>query len=109
MSEKIIYVKNTQEFDELLSKEKLLLVDFWATWCGPCRMLAPVIDQLADQYEGKITVAKVDTDENQELAIRYGIQTIPTVIIFKEGQNVAKEIGVKPLKSFASLIESHIA
>lgn len=109
MSEKIIYVKNTQEFDDLLSKEKLLLVDFWATWCGPCRMIAPVIDQVAEQFDGKVTVAKVDTDENQELAIRYGIQTIPTVMIFKDGKNVAKEIGVKPLKSFVNLIEKHTA
>jgi len=109
MSEKVIYVKNTQEFDDLLAKEKLLLVDFWATWCGPCRMIAPVIDQIAEQFAGKVTVAKVDTDENQELAIRYGIQTIPTVMIFKDGQNVAKEIGVKPLKSFVNLLEKHTA
>lgn len=109
MSEKIVYVNSTSELDDLLEKEKLLLVDFWATWCAPCRMLAPVIEKLADQYDGKITVAKVDVDDNQELAIRYGIQSIPTVILFKDGKVEAKEIGVKTLNSFTKLLDSKIA
>lgn len=108
MSQKILYL-NTKEFDELISKEKFVLIDFWATWCTPCRMLAPVIEKISEQYEGKITVGKVDIDEQQELAIRYGIQSIPTVILFKDGKVAAKEIGVKPLKSFTSLIDSQIA
>ncbi|HAQ40041.1 MAG TPA: thioredoxin [Clostridiales bacterium] len=109
MAEKITYVSSTQEFDNLLAKEKLVLVDFWATWCTPCRMIAPVIEKLAKQYEGKIKVAKVDVDQQQELSIRYGIQSIPTVILFKEGKIEAKEIGVKPLNSFTKLLDSHIA
>ncbi len=109
MAEKITYVSSTQEFDDLLAKEKLVLVDFWATWCAPCRMIAPVIEKLAGQYEGKIKVAKVDVDQQQELSIRYGIQSIPTVILFKEGKIEAKEIGVKPLNSFTKLLDSHIA
>ncbi len=109
MAEKITYVSSTQEFDNLLAKEKLVLVDFWATWCAPCRMIAPVIEKLAGQYEGKIKVAKVDVDQQQELSIRYGIQSIPTVILFKEGKIEAKEIGVKPLNSFTKLLDSHIA
>lgn len=109
MAEKIIYVSRTQEFDDLLTKEKFVLVDFWATWCAPCRMIAPVIEKLAEQYEEKITVAKVDVDQQQELSIRYGIQSIPTVILFKEGKIAAKEIGVKPLNSFTKLLDSHIA
>lgn len=109
MSEKIKYVNSTKEFDELISKEKYVLVDFWATWCAPCRMIAPIIEKLADQYEGKITVAKVDVDQQQELSIRYGIQSIPTVILYKNGKIEAKEIGVKPLNSFTKMLDSHIA
>lgn len=109
MAEKITYVNSTKEFDELVEREKLVLVDFWAVWCAPCRMIAPVIEKLSEQYEGKITVAKVDVDQQQELSIRYGIQSIPTVILFKEGKIAAKEIGVKPLTSFTKLLDSHIA
>lgn len=109
MSEKIKYVNSTKEFDELLSTEKYVLVDFWATWCAPCRMIAPVIEKLADQYDGKITVAKVDVDQQQELSIRYGIQSIPTVVLYKNGKIEAKEIGVKPLNSFTRMLDSHIA
>lgn len=109
MTEKIKYVNSTKEFDDLLAKEKYVLVDFWATWCAPCRMIAPVIEKLADQYDGKVTVAKVDVDQQQELSIRYGISSIPTVIFFKEGKIASKEIGVKPLNSFTKMIESNIA
>ncbi|HBV68231.1 MAG TPA: thioredoxin [Clostridiales bacterium] len=109
MAEKIKYVNSTQEFDDILGKEKLVLVDFWATWCAPCRMIAPIIEKLSDQYDGKITVAKVDVDQQQELSIRYGIQSIPTVILFKDGKIAAKEIGVKPLASFTKMVDSYIA
>lgn len=109
MSEKITYVENTKELDDLLAKEKFVLVDFWATWCAPCKMIAPVIENLANQYEGKIAVAKVDVDANQELSIRYGIQSIPTVILFKDGKVESKEIGVKPLNTFTKIIDSEIA
>jgi len=108
MSEKILYL-NTEKFDEVINKEKLVLIDFWATWCAPCRMIAPLIEKIADQYEGKLVVGKVDIDEQQELAIRYGIQSIPTVVLFKDGKVVAKEIGVKPLKAFTSLLDAQIA
>jgi thioredoxin 1 len=104
MSEKLLQ-PNKEEFDRLLASEKLLLVDFWAAWCGPCRMLAPVIEELAEQYSDKVTVAKVNVDEEKELAARYGIQTIPTVILFKDGQPVAKEIGVQPAAAFGRMID----
>lgn len=109
MAEKIVYVNSTKEFDDLLAKEKFVLVDFWATWCAPCRMIAPIIEQLADQYDGKITVAKVDVDKQQELSIRYGIQSIPTVVLYKDGKIAVKEIGVKPLTSFTKMIDSQLA
>lgn len=109
MAEKVIYVNSTKEFDDLLAKEKFVLVDFWATWCAPCRMIAPVIEELAEQYDGKISVAKVDVDQQQELSIRYGIQSIPTVVLFKEGKVAQKEIGVKPKNTFVNMIDSNIA
>lgn len=109
MTEIIKYVNSTKEFDDLLAKEKFVLVDFWATWCAPCRMIAPIIEQIANQYNGKITVAKVDVDAQQELSIRYGISSIPTVILYKDGKVAAKEIGVKPLNSFTRMLDTHIA
>ena len=76
---------NKEKFEELL-KGKHLLVDFFATWCGPCKMLAPTIDELADKYEGKVPVVKIDVDEEQELAMKYGVQSIPTVTCLKMGK-----------------------
>lgn len=109
MADKIKYVNSTKDFDDLLAKEKFVLVDFWATWCAPCRMIAPIIEKISEQYDGKITVAKVDVDQQQELSIRYGIQSIPTVILFKDGKIASKEIGVKPLNSFTKMLDTHIA
>lgn len=109
MTDKIKIINSTQEFDDLIKQNRYVLVDFWATWCAPCRMVAPVIEKIADQYSEKVIVAKVDVDEQQELAIRYGIQTIPTIIFFKEGKLASKEIGVKPMSSFANMIDSNIA
>ncbi|NLJ57307.1 MAG: thioredoxin [Tissierellia bacterium] len=109
MSKKIKNVNSTQEFDELIKNNRYVLVDFWAAWCAPCRMVAPVIDEIADKYSEKVRVAKVNVDDQQELSIRYGIQSIPTVIFFKEGKVASKEIGVKPMSSFANMIDSNIA
>ena len=109
MSKKIKNVNSSQEFDELIKNNRYVLVDFWAAWCAPCRMVAPVIDEIADKYSEKVRVAKVNVDDQQELSIRYGIQSIPTVIFFKEGKVASKEIGVKPMSSFANMIDSNIA
>lgn len=109
MTDKIKIINSTQEFDDLIKQNKYVLVDFWATWCAPCRMVAPVIEKVAEQYSEKVVVAKVDVDEQQDLAIRYGIQTIPTIIFFKDGKLASKEIGVKPMASFANMIDSNIA
>jgi thioredoxin 1 len=109
MAEKIKNINSTQEFDDMIKQNKYVLVDFWAAWCAPCRMVAPVIDKIAEQYSEKVSVAKVNVDEQQELAIRFGIQTIPTVIFFREGRLASKEIGVKPMASFARMIDSNIA
>jgi len=107
MTGTVLHLDKT-EFDKKLVSEKLLLVDFWAAWCGPCKMLAPVIEQLAEEYAGKVTVAKVNIDEDPELAARYGIQSIPTVMLFKDGKPMGKEIGLKPAVAFAKMIDAGI-
>lgn len=80
------------------------LVDFWADWCGPCKMLGPVIDELATKYAGKVNVCKVNVDEEEGLAVRFGVMTIPTVILFRDGEELDKRIGVHPLEEFETLL-----
>ena len=84
------------------------MVDFWADWCGPCKMLAPVIDGLAESYEGKAIVGKVNVDHEQELAIRYGVMSIPTVIFFKDGEEVARKVGVMPAGAFTEVLDNYL-
>ncbi|BAT71413.1 thioredoxin [Thermosulfidibacter takaii ABI70S6] len=98
-----------ENFDkEVLQSDVPVLVDFWATWCAPCRMIAPVIDAIAEEYEGRLKVGKVNVDENSQLAIRYGIRAIPTLILFKEGKVVEQLVGVQPKDTIKSIIERHI-
>ena len=99
---------NSKSFDEALAKGELLMVDFWASWCGPCKMLAPVIDELAKQYEGKAVVGKVNVDEEQELAIRYGVMSIPTVIFFKDGKEIDRKVGAMPAGAFAQVLDKNL-
>jgi thioredoxin 1 len=86
----------SENFESLKNGEKPLVVDFWATWCGPCRMVGPVISELAEQFDGKITVGKCDVEENEELAVEFGIRNIPTILFFKNGQVVDKMVGAQP-------------
>ncbi|HPY37787.1 MAG TPA: thioredoxin [Clostridia bacterium] len=107
MSKDVLYL--TQEtFDAALESPEPVLVDFWAEWCGPCRMVGPTIEQLATEYKGKAKVCKVNVDEQPVLAERYQIMTIPTVIVFKGGQAVEKVIGVKPKQTFAGMLDKHL-
>ena len=85
-----------ENFENLKNGNQPLVVDFWATWCGPCRMLAPIIAELAEQYDGKIAVGKCDVEENEDLAVEFGIRNIPTIIFLKNGQVVDKLVGAQP-------------
>ena len=101
MAEIVLTEKNFEE--EVLKSEIPVLVDFWATWCGPCRMLAPTIAKIAEEQEGALKVGKVDVDEAPELAVRYGISSIPTLMVFKNGQAVKTSVGVIPKPAIEAL------
>ena len=95
-------------FEEIINTDKPVLVDFWAEWCGPCRMIGPVVEELATEYEGKALIAKVDVDSNPNLSIKYGIRSIPALMIFKNGTVVEKMVGVQPKKVLSSKLEAHL-
>jgi thioredoxin 1 len=93
-------------FDELLSSNKVVVADFWATWCGPCKAMGPSIDELAAQYEGQALIGKVDVEENNDLAEKYAIRSVPTIIFFKDGEMVDKQVGAVPKAVLESKIKA---
>ncbi|MBW4538496.1 MAG: thioredoxin [Myxacorys chilensis ATA2-1-KO14] len=93
---------------EVLQSEVPVLVDFWAPWCGPCRMVAPVVDEIAAQFEGKVKVVKVNTDDNPSIASKYGIRSIPTLMIFKGGQRVDMVVGAVPKTTLSNTLEKYL-
>ena len=97
-----------ETFDKALEEGKLMMVDFWAEWCGPCQMLGPVIESLADQYEGRAVIGKINTDEEQALAMSFQITGIPTVIFFKDGKEIDRLVGVMPPDAFVQILEENL-
>jgi thioredoxin 1 len=107
-SEKIIEVDNDNFQDQVLGADAPVLVDFWAEWCGPCRMVAPTLEQLADQYEGKVRIAKLNVDNAQETAMQFGVSSIPTFILFKGGEVADRMLGAMPKSAFESFLDRNI-
>ena len=104
-----VEVTDTTFDSEVLRSGTPVLVDFWAEWCGPCRVLGPVIESLSEEYDGKVKVAKVDVDANQQVAMQFGIRSIPTVILFDNGQIVDTFIGVRPKSDYDASLQKVIA
>lgn len=100
------YIDLTSENFEATLSEGVALVDFWAPWCGPCRMIAPVIEKLAEEFDGKAKVCKVNTDEEQDIAVKFGIRSIPTIIFFKDGEMVDQVVGAQSEAALAEKINS---
>ena len=94
------------EMDNLLAQESLIVIDFWAEWCGPCRMVSPIIDELATEYEGRVTIGKMNVDENDDVVGQFGIRNIPTVLFFKDGKMVDKVVGATAKDKFVEKIEA---
>lgn len=95
-------------FEEVTSTEQPILVDFWAEWCGPCKMIGPVVEELAGEYEGKAVIGKVNVDENPNTSAKFGIRSIPTLLVIKNGEIVEKQVGAVPKSILASKLEAHI-
>lgn len=93
-------------FEELLTSGQPLVVDFWAQWCGPCKAISPIIEELANEYEGKANIGKVDVDENDDITARYGIRNIPTILFFKNGELVDKQVGAANKAAIAAKIDA---
>ena len=109
MASNAIMEVNDSNFDQdVLKSEKPVLIDFWAAWCGPCRALAPIVDELATAYEGKVTVAKMDVDRNTATPMRYGVRGIPTLLVFKGGQVKEQIVGYVPKEQIQKAIDKHL-
>ena len=103
-----VQVTDSSFKQDVLESELPVLVDFWAPWCGPCRMVAPVVEEISEQYDGQVKVVKLNTDENPSVASQYGIRSIPTLMIFKDGQRVDMVVGAVPKTTLANTLEKYL-
>ena len=100
------FIVNDSNFSEIINTDKPVVIDFWATWCGPCRALAPVVEELAGEYEGKAVIGKCNVDEVSELPMKFGVRNIPTLLFFKDGQLVDRLVGAVPKATIAAKIDA---
>lgn len=108
MSERIVHVTDDSFEQEVLQASRPVLVDYWADWCGPCKMIAPVLDEIADEYEGRVRIAKLNIDDNPNTPPRYGIRGIPTLMLFKEGEVEATKVGAASKSQLTAFIDSNL-
>ncbi|MCC9137954.1 thioredoxin [Pontibacter silvestris] len=108
MANKAIEITDAN-FDEIVNSDTPVLVDFWAEWCGPCRMVGPIVEELAGEYEGKAVIGKVDVDANPQISSKFGIRSIPTLLVFKNGEVVDKQVGAVPKNVLSQKLDAQIA
>ena len=99
---------NDAEFNQLLTEQKLVVADYTATWCGPCRVVAPLMDKLATEYGDRVSVVKIDIDENRDNAKKYGIRSIPAVLVFRDGEVLESQFGSKPYETYSNILEAQL-
>ena len=104
-----VEISDAQFEEEVIKSDKPVLVDFWAPWCGPCRFVSPILEEIATEYKGKLKVCKVNVDDHKEWAIKFGVSSIPTMLVFKDGEKVEQSIGAMPRADIEKLFKPHLS